>query len=76
MMKVYLQRRNQLNPLLTKLVQLSLLSSAVFCAVSRLLDHRHHPVDVVGGSILGSVLGVMSANNVISHIVDKQTKLL
>jgi len=36
---------------------------AVYCAYTRLTDHRHHLVDVCTGSVLGTVLGVVSAGS-------------
>ena len=34
---------------------------ALACAISRLVDHRHHPEDVVAGSLIGSLIGIIAA---------------
>ena len=47
--------------ILSKLVQLVSLLLALYCAYSRLADHRHHRVDVLTGSGIGIVLGLLSA---------------
>ena len=58
---VYLQRR------LTTLMPLRLVTQAVLavlalaCAISRLVDHRHHPEDVVAGSLIGILIGIIAA---------------
>ena len=44
-----------------KLVQLVSLLLALYCAYSRLADHRHHRVDVLTGSVIGIVLGLLTA---------------
>ena len=53
---LYLHRRLTSSYNLT-LIQMMILTLSLFCAVSRLLDHRHHLVDVVAGSIIGAVVG-------------------
>ena len=41
-----------------------ILTLSLFCAVSRLLDHRHHLIDVVAGSIIGAVVGHCAVTDV------------
>ena len=53
---LYLHRRLTSSYNLT-LIQMMILTLSLFCAVSRLLDHRHHLIDVVTGSIIGAVVG-------------------
>ncbi|CAG7734351.1 unnamed protein product [Allacma fusca] len=36
-------------------------SWAVYCALSRISDRRHHPVDVIGGGILGLVISFFTS---------------
>jgi membrane-associated phospholipid phosphatase len=45
----------------SKFVQLVSLLLALYCAYSRLADHRHHRVDVLTGSGIGIVLGLLTA---------------
>ena len=42
-------------------MQTVLVGAAVFCAASRVLDHRHHLQDVLAGSLLGALLGGLTA---------------
>ena len=61
--QVYTNKRKTgfLLNVLNKLVQLVSLLLALYCAYSRLADHRHHRVDVLTGSVIGIVLGVTTA---------------
>ena len=61
--QVYINKRKTgfLHNCLNKLVQLVSLLLAMYCAYSRLADHRHHRVDVLTGSVIGIVLGVTTA---------------
>ena len=70
---VYLQRRFPSQPLV-KMVQALLLGLGVFCAYSRILDHRHHPVDVMAGSTVGALLGFFTASNMISEMLSLKDK--
>ena len=47
--------------LCNRLLQVVALLLAVYCALSRLTDHRHHKVDVLTGSVIGTVLGILAA---------------
>ena len=60
---LYLQKRLTSSPL--KLVsQAVMVSLALACAISRLVDHRHHPEDVVAGSVIGSLIGALAAKTI------------
>ena len=37
---------------------------AVFISISRVNDHRHDVVDVAGGALIGTVLGIMAAKSI------------
>ena len=41
----------------TYTIQLVMLGLALYCGYSRVLDHRHHPTDVLAGSLLGALVG-------------------
>ena len=42
-------------------LQLVLVVMAIFSSTSRVLDHRHHVMDVVVGAAIGLVIGVIAA---------------
>ena len=42
--------------LLKRLFQVLLLSVAVFTALSRISDNKHHPTDVLAGSLIGILI--------------------
>ena len=42
-------------------LQLVLVVMAIFSSTSRVLDHRHHVMDVVVGAAIGVVIGVFAA---------------
>ena len=46
-------------------LQLSSLLLALYIAYSRLADHRQHMVDVVTGSVIGTVLGMLAADTLV-----------
>lgn len=46
--------------LLIPTVQLSVLFWAIYVAVSRVNDHKHHPTDVIAGALLGTVVQVFN----------------
>ena len=63
---LYLQKRltsSSLKPLRLA-TQAVLVSLALACAISRLVDHRHHPEDVVAGSLIGSLIGILAARTI------------
>jgi len=64
---VYLSQRksNILINILNSCLQIASLLLAVYCAYSRLVDHRHHKVDVLTGSVIGTVLGVLTAKSLV-----------
>ena len=41
----------------TYTIQLVMLGLALYCGYSRVLDQRHHPTDVMAGSVLGALVG-------------------
>jgi len=43
----------QLGKLLPRTIQLTLITFALFVALSRVSDHKHHPTDVIAGSLIG-----------------------
>lgn len=50
-------------------LQLLSLLLAAFASLSRISDHRHHPVDVLAGATVGVVIGLLAAFSIleISH---------
>ena len=38
---------------------------AIFTAISRITDHKHHPTDVMAGAILGSVLAAATVHRIL-----------
>ena len=58
---VYLQRRLKTLMPLRLVTQAVLAVLALACAISRLVDHRHHPEDVVAGSLIGILIGSIAA---------------
>ena len=42
-------------------LQLVLVVMAIFSSTSRVLDHRHHVMDVVVGAAIGAVIGFVAA---------------
>jgi len=61
---VYINKRKShvLVNLCNRLLQVVALLLGVYCALSRLTDHRHHQVDVLTGSVIGTVLGILAAH--------------
>lgn len=55
-------------------LQLLCCLSAAFISISRLHDHRHHVHDVVTGLALGSLLGFMTAGNMLPDTGDLNTE--
>ena len=47
----------------TFLVQLTMLVLALYCGYSRVVDHRHHPTDVLAGSLMGAVVGWITSSS-------------
>lgn len=43
-------------------LQCACITWALLCALSRINDHRHHPHDVMAGSIFGAVFGLVSVS--------------
>ena len=41
-------------------MQAGCLAFAVFCSLSRISDNKHHPGDVVAGSLLGAALALVA----------------
>lgn len=44
----------------SKLVQLILLMIATFVALSRIMDNKHHPTDVMAGTVMGILLAIIT----------------
>ena len=74
---LYLQKRLTASSLKTlRLVtQAMLVILALACAVSRLVDHRHHPEDVVAGSLIGSLTGLLAARAIITDETNWNRKI-
>ncbi|KAA0200386.1 lipid phosphate phosphohydrolase 3 isoform X1 [Fasciolopsis buskii] len=57
---LYLQSRLQLKPtpLVRPLVQAVLISTCLYIGFTRVTDFKHHPTDVLGGFVLGSLCSI------------------
>ncbi|XP_023330126.1 putative phosphatidate phosphatase [Eurytemora carolleeae] len=58
---IFILHRSKLTSLPVQLVQASCLLYAMFTAVSRVTDNKHHPGDVIAGSILGAIFALAAA---------------
>ena len=65
--KVYVGRRVSTSHslLLAPWLQLFSLLLAAFASLSRISDHRHHPVDVLAGATVGVVIGLVAAFSIL-----------
>ena len=65
LLQTYLQRRRLrgVRVAATFLVQLTMLVLALYCGYSRVVDHRHHPTDVLAGSLMGAVVGWITSSS-------------
>ena len=54
------QRYSSLNSLVIPFVQVICLCLATFTSVSRVMDYKHHPTDVLAGAVLGIVTQVLN----------------
>ena len=61
MLQTYLLKRRVV--VATYLVQSVMLGLALYCGYSRVLDHRHHPTDVLAGSVLGALVGWLTSTS-------------
>lgn len=64
-------------PLFRPFLQLVAVSLAVFCAESRVSDYKHHPGDVVAGSLLGIIIVIVTVRSFkncfqITHVLDEK----
>ena len=57
-------------------IQIICLGTAVFVALSRVLDNKHHPTDVLTGSVIGVVIGSLTGYylNLFFHRFDYRSK--
>lgn len=46
--------------LMPRVIQLGLFTSAVFIALSRIIDNKHHPTDVLAGAALGTLAAILT----------------
>ncbi|ESO10397.1 hypothetical protein HELRODRAFT_116983 [Helobdella robusta] len=63
---IYLQSRwtHRMTALLKHTCQAVLANTAVFVCLSRISDYKHHPTDVLAGSLLGFIIGALMGMNV------------
>merc|ERR1711971_960092 len=64
---VYVSKRvsTEHSLLIAPWLQLLALLLAAFASLSRISDHRHHPIDVLAGATIGVVIGLLSAFNIL-----------
>merc|ERR1712083_1031093 len=64
---VYVSKRvaSSQSLLLGPWLQLLSLLLAAFASLSRISDHRHHPIDVLAGATVGIVIGLLSAFSIL-----------
>ena len=58
-------------------VQIVVLTMATFTAVSRVMDYKHHPTDVLAGSIIGIItqtLNVLAVTDLFFKVKPNQTR--
>jgi len=71
---LYLKVKTRSHSSMVLLNQIFLLSYAWYCALTRVSDYKHHPTDVLAGSILGSVVAVFFINLLQKNSNGKATK--
>ena len=49
--------------LLKHLIQFILISMAWYTCLSRVMDFKHHPTDVLAGAILGTVIALLTVSD-------------
>lgn len=48
------------------LIQFLVISMAVFCALSRVSDYKHHWSDVLAGTVLGTAIAIITVSQMIN----------
>ena len=54
--------RHRIRPLLRLTLHAGLVTWAVYCSLSRVTDHAHHPSDVIAGVVIGGVIAVVAVS--------------
>jgi len=52
-------------------LQLLLVIMTIFSSASRVVDHRHHMVDVVVGAAIGTVIAILAAKGIVFPVYDE-----
>lgn len=61
--------------LMSKLLQLVLVSIAFFTALSRVTDNKHHPTDVLTGAIIGVLCALVTYRHLLKHFKKRDYKM-
>ena len=46
--------------LLVPFAQIVMIAAAFFVAVSRVMDYKHHPTDVIAGGLIGTIVQILN----------------
>ena len=52
-------------------LQLLLVMMAIFSSASRVLDHRHHMLDVVVGAAIGTLIAIVAFRGIVFPVYDE-----
>ena len=59
------QRR--FDPMVIYAMNVLMMGLAVFIALTRISDYHHHPMDVLSGTIIGSITGLLATKFILMH---------